>query len=53
MDPLYWNPNLKTDQNGKATIEILVPKETDNVLLDIKGITEEGKKGTSKTLSRF
>lgn len=24
-DTAYWNPNLKTDQNGKATIEVKLP----------------------------
>ena len=47
---VYWNPVVKTDKEGKATIQFETPKEQGSLFLDVQGITEDGKKGTVKTI---
>ncbi len=50
---LYWNPSLGTNENGEAILEFLIPKNAKSVLLEVKAITEEGKRGSLRSLSRL
>ncbi|TAI48343.1 TonB-dependent receptor [Flagellimonas allohymeniacidonis] len=50
---VYWNPVLKTDENGKAFIQFDTPKDIDTYYLDVRGITEDGKRGAVKTVWSF
>lgn len=50
---LYWNPSLETDENGEAYLEFLIPENANSVLLEVKAITEEGKRGSLRSLSRL
>lgn len=48
LNTLYWNPSLKTDQNGEAILEFTLPDTPRNLVLDAKAITEDGKSGSLK-----
>lgn len=39
---LYWNPNLRTDNNGKVNIEFYSSDDIGNYIIDIQGITDDG-----------
>jgi hypothetical protein len=40
---LYWNPSLKAEKNGKARVEFWSSDNKSNYIINIQGITEEGK----------
>ncbi|MEM1339573.1 MAG: TonB-dependent receptor plug domain-containing protein [Bacteroidota bacterium] len=47
---LYWNPLLMTDENGEASVELLVPDNTNSVLLEVEAIAEDGKRGSLRSV---
>ena len=47
---VYWNPVVRTDKEGKATIQFETPKDQGSLFLEVQGITEDGKKGAVKTI---
>jgi len=40
---LYWNPNVKTDKNGKAKVEFYNNSSCKQVVVSAEGITAEGR----------
>lgn len=42
---LYWNPSLKTNENGEATIKIKLPEEATKIKIEALTITPKGQKG--------
>lgn len=42
MATIFWAPNIKTDQNGKATISFINNSAKGNVLIYVQGITQTG-----------
>jgi hypothetical protein len=40
---LYWNPNLWTDENGKAHIEFWNNSTCTDMIISAEGITDDGK----------
>ena len=40
---LYWNPNVKTDKNGKAKVEFYNNSSCKQVVISAEGITADGK----------
>ncbi len=40
---LYWNPNVKTDKDGKAKVEFYNNSSCKQVIVSAEGITAEGK----------
>ena len=40
---LYWNPNVKTDKDGKATIEFYNNSSCTQMFISAEGITKDGK----------
>jgi len=44
---LYWNPDLHTDISGKATVEFYSSDESAEYIINIEGITGDGKTGTA------
>jgi hypothetical protein len=45
---LYWNPSVKTDKNGKARIEFWSSDNKADYLINIQGITKDGKMLSAK-----
>lgn len=39
---LYWDPNVKLDEAGKATIEFYNNSSCEHLLIDVQGITDHG-----------
>jgi uncharacterized protein YfaS (alpha-2-macroglobulin family) len=46
---LYWNPYIKTDKNGKATMEFYTSDEPGDYLVFVEGFTAGGLKGSAFT----
>jgi hypothetical protein len=44
---LYWNPDLHTDKSGKATVEFYSSDESAEYIINVEGITGDGKTGTA------
>jgi hypothetical protein len=44
---LYWNPDLHTDISGKATVEFYSSDESAEYIINVEGITGDGKTGTA------
>ena len=44
---LYWNPNVTTNSQGKATVEFYTSDEPGAYTIIVEGITPEGAKGKS------
>ncbi|MGL4632373.1 MAG: TonB-dependent receptor plug domain-containing protein, partial [Leadbetterella sp.] len=44
---LYWNPNIKTDRNGKATFSFFTSDSSGPFTVDLQGISNNGKVGTA------
>ena len=40
---LYWNPNVKTDDNGKVSLEFFNNSNARNILINCEGMTENEK----------
>jgi hypothetical protein len=43
---LYWNPDIRTDKRGKATLEFFTSDEEGNFTILIEGFNGEGAKGS-------
>jgi hypothetical protein len=44
---LYWNPDLHTDKDGKASIEFYSSDESAQYTITVEGITPDGKTGVT------
>ncbi len=42
---LYWNPQVKTDENGSANIEFLNISNAETIQVDIQGLSDQGLMG--------
>jgi hypothetical protein len=40
---LYWEPNLKTDNRGRATVEFFNNSSCTSMFISAEGMTEDGK----------
>jgi hypothetical protein len=40
---LYWNPCVRPDRNGKAQVEFWSSDNASSYLINMQGITQEGK----------
>lgn len=47
---LFWDPKIKTDENGEATIRFNTPIEYDRLELKASAVTEKGKIGSVKVV---
>ena len=45
MNLLYWNPNLQTDENGEAIIELALPQDSSSIKIEASAISVDGKIG--------
>jgi len=50
MNLLYWNPNLQTDENGEAIIELTLPKDSSSIKIEASAISVDGKIGASSNV---
>jgi hypothetical protein len=44
---LYWNPDLHTDISGKTPVEFYSSDESAEYIIDVEGISVDGKTGTA------
>jgi hypothetical protein len=44
---LYWNPELHTELSGKTTVEFYSSDESAEYIINVEGITGDGKTGTA------
>jgi hypothetical protein len=42
---IYWNPEIRTNENGEATFPFFVPNKTSKYKIIIEGMTQSGKIG--------
>ncbi|TMM55851.1 hypothetical protein FEE95_14465 [Maribacter algarum] len=49
---LFWDPNVKTDENGEAIVRFKTPPNFDNIMVNAKTITEKGEIGSGKAIIR-
>ena len=47
---LYWNPEVKTDENGEANITFYTSDEKGKFLITIEGVGESGETGSKKII---
>jgi hypothetical protein len=47
---LYWNPEIKTDENGKATISFYTPDNSGSFTIQCFGITSDGASGDGRAV---
>jgi hypothetical protein len=47
---LYWNPDVRTDVNGKAAVEFYTSDETGDYILLVEGFTSDGHRGSATIL---
>jgi hypothetical protein len=47
---LYWNPEVKTDENGEANISFYTSDEKGKFLITIEGVGERGEIGSKKII---
>ena len=40
---IYWNPNVKTDAQGKAKVEFFNNSTCEEMYISVEGMTEDGK----------
>ncbi|HNW56773.1 MAG TPA: hypothetical protein PKM69_03290 [Bacteroidales bacterium] len=45
---LYWNPDLRTDEDGRAEVEFYTSDERGEYLIIMEGVTADGKTGRSE-----
>ena len=43
---LYWNPSVKTDENGKAVIECYNNQYSTPLIIQAETLTDDGRIGT-------
>jgi len=46
---LYWNPDVRTDKNGDASVEFYTSDEAGEYTVIVEGFTSDGKSGRSVT----
>jgi hypothetical protein len=44
---LFWDPDLHTDRTGKTSVEFYTSDEPGEYVINVEGITSDGKTGTS------
>lgn len=44
---LYWNPDLHTDRNGKASVEFYSSDEAARYIIRVEGMTQDGRLGAT------
>ena len=47
---LYWNPDLKTDVQGKGRVEFSTSDQTGTYVVDVNGLTTDGHAGSERVL---
>ncbi len=47
---LYWNPDIRTDVNGKAEVEFFTSDEAGDYILLVEGFTSDGHRGSATLL---
>ena len=47
---LYWNPDLKTDAQGKGRVEFSTSDQTGTYSIDVNGLTADGHAGSQRIL---
>jgi hypothetical protein len=47
---LYWNPEVKTDENGEANISFYTSDEKGKFLITIEGVGERGEISSKKII---
>jgi len=47
---LYWNPEVKTDENGEAYISFYTSDEKGKFLITIEGVGERGEESSKKII---
>ena len=47
---VYWNPELKTDENGEAIIQLSNPLNYSLIEIQANAIAENGARGSLKTV---
>nr|WP_299343990.1 Plug domain-containing protein [Allomuricauda sp.] len=47
---LYWNPVLKTNENGEATVQFSKPESIETIYLNAKVISVKGKRGSAEVV---
>jgi hypothetical protein len=47
---LYWNPDLKTDVNGRAAVEFYTSDEAGDYIMLVEGFTSDGRRGSAALL---
>ncbi len=47
---LYWNPDLKTDAQGKGRVEFSTSDQTGMYVVDVNGLTTDGHAGSQRVL---
>jgi len=49
VDVAYWNPNIKTDRNGTAKVNIKMPDNLTTWVAHVKAVTKDTKVGQGET----
>ncbi len=44
---LYWNPDMHTDNKGQSSVEFYASDESDNYIIIVEGIAQDGRTGIS------
>ncbi len=47
---LYWNPDVRTDVNGKAEVEFYTSDEAGDYMILVEGFTSDGHRGSATLL---
>ncbi len=47
---LYWNPDLKTDLQGKGRVEFFTSDQTGTYVVEVNGLTVDGTAGSQRVL---
>ncbi|GAB3770225.1 Plug domain-containing protein [Spirosoma horti] len=47
---LYWNPDLKTDAQGKGRVQFYTSDQTGTYVVDVNGLTTDGQAGSQRVL---
>ncbi|GAB3722413.1 hypothetical protein [Spirosoma lituiforme] len=47
---LYWNPDLKTDAQGKGRVQFYTSDQAGTYIVDVNGLTADGQAGSQRVL---
>lgn len=47
---LYWNPDLKTDDQGKGRVQFYTSDQAGTYVVDVNGLTADGQAGSQRVL---